>query len=209
MHKLARWAGVISLAGFLVLAILVHFFPILRPDIMISQELQEEGGKNILPVMAAISFFGTPLVASLSIILTSAVFLALSYKREAVLILATFIADGIDALIKLIINRPRPGPNFVQVIQHLTDPSFPSGHVVHYVVFFGSLYVVIHSIWKPGKAMAACFSGVFIALVGSISLSRVYLGTHWPTDVLGGYMLGFIMLWLMLHTYFRGHSNQT
>lgn len=156
-----------------------------------------------MPLMADISFFGTPWVASISILLASLIFFILSYKREALFVLGIFVADGAGVLTKFAINRPRPGSNFVEIFQKLTDPSFPSGHVIHYVVFFGFLSAVVYSIWRPGKLGTVCLSILSIALIVSISISRVYLGAHWPTDVLGGYMFGFVMLWLMLHLYFQ------
>jgi membrane-associated phospholipid phosphatase len=106
-------------------------------------------------------------------------------------------------LVKLIVGRPRPDGSFVQILQNATDPSFPSGHVVHYVVFFGFLYVVLFSLWRPGKLAKMIVSIAFFGLVGSISFSRVYLGVHWATDVIGGYLFGFSMLWILLHFYFK------
>ena len=202
IHKLARSAALVSVAGFLVLTVLVYFFPIFSPDIIISHIVQENTGRQALPLMASISFFGIPWVASVSIVVASLIFALLSYRREALFMLAIFLADGAVVLIKSFVNRPRPGPGLVEVLQQMGDSSFPSGHVVHYIVFFGFIYVVTYSLWKPHK-IEAIWSFVAVAsLVVSVSLSRVYLGAHWPTDVIGGYLLGFMMLWLMLHMYF-------
>ncbi len=214
VRKIARKAALASFVGFFLLGVLVYFFPILKPDVAISKELQEDwlnglpvSKQVIQPFMAMVSFFGAPWVASASILSASVVFFLLSYQREAMFVLGTFAADSVNMLIKFIINRPRPGPSFVEVLQEMTDPSFPSGHVVHYVVFFGFLYVVVLSLWKPRKRTGFVVSFVFFGLVIFISLSRVYLGAHWATDVLGGYLLGFAMLWSMLHFYFRGRET--
>ncbi len=211
VRKIARKAALVSFVGFFLLGVIVYFFPVLKPDVAISQELQEDwlnglpaGRQALQPFMAMVSFFGAPWVASISIIFVSFIFLIFSYQREAMFILGTFVADSINVIIKFIIDRPRPGPSFVEVLQRFTDPSFPSAHVVHYVVFFGFLYVVVLSLWRPRKWAGIAISFVFLALIISVSISRVYLGAHWATDVLGGYMLGFAMLWSLLHFYFRG-----
>lgn len=207
VRKIARKAALASFAGFFLLGVIVYFFPVLKPDVAISRELQEDVPAVLQPFMAMVSFFGASWVASASILSASVVFFLLSYQREAMFVLGTFAADSVNMLIKFIINRPRPSSSFVEVLQKMTDPSFPSGHVVHYVVFFGFLYVVVLSLWKPRKRTGFVVSFVFFGLVIFISLSRVYLGVHWATDVLGGYMLGFAMLWSMLHFYFRGRET--
>ncbi len=206
IRKSARRVAFASTILFLVLAAVVHIFPVSKTDVAISQEIQE-GSPALAPFMAFISFFGIPWVASLCIISASLIFFFLSYRREAFFTLTAFLADAANSAAKLVIARPRPTQSFVNVLQKLNDPSFPSGHVVHYVVFFGFVYVVMLSLWKPPGWLWTLITILFCGLVFGISLSRMYLGVHWATDVLGGYMAGFTMLWVILHLYFRGRPD--
>lgn len=208
MRKVARVSALASIIFFCLLGFSIYLYPVLKFDVQISKNIQAIGTpKNLGPLMAAVSFSGKPLVASASILIVSALFFLFSYRREALFVLAAFVADGINSLIKLLIDRPRPSEGFVQVLERLNDPSFPSGHVVHYVVFFGFLYVISFFMWKFSRTTQIAISAVFFALILSVALSRVYLGAHWPTDVLGGYLEGFVFLWLMLHWYTKGNPR--
>lgn len=193
--------------AFVALGIIVSFFPVIHSEIAISLELQESEWNVAQPFLAWVSFFGIPSVAFVSVVLASLVFFFFSYRREAVFVLATFVADGLNAVMKYIIDRPRPTTNVVEVLQKLTDPSYPSGHVVHSIVFFGFLYAVLLSFWKPKRWIFLTTSALFLFLVVSVSVSRIYLGAHWATDVLGAYFFGFGMLWLILFLYFRGKQS--
>lgn len=192
---------IFSIIGAIILAIVVHLHPVLIMDIRISNEIQESRSISLLPVMQFVSVFGEPLVAICVTIVTSALFYFASYKREAIFTLATFVADGINGLVKLAIYRPRPSDTLVIVYQKLTDPSFPSGHVVHYVVFFGFLVVAMVELKKLPKILRAFLISISLALIVSISVSRIYLGAHWATDVIGGYLVGYVLLSVLLYFY--------
>jgi undecaprenyl-diphosphatase len=104
-------------------------------------------------------------------------------------------------LMKILIHRARPTPEDAKILSTFTQSSFPSGHVVHYVVFFGFLIAAmivnknISSFWRIFVGILSAF------LILTVSISRIYLGAHWATDVLGGYLFGFIYLGIMLKFY--------
>ncbi|MGA7669594.1 MAG: phosphatase PAP2 family protein, partial [Nitrolancea sp.] len=95
---------------------------------------------------------------------------------------------------KLVIRRPRPDDPRIRIVEaDIRDTSFPSGHTLHYVTFWGFLaYLGTTSVHnrRIGRVIAA-FSAAVIGLVGP---SRVYLGHHWLTDVIASYLLGFAYL---------------
>jgi undecaprenyl-diphosphatase len=98
-------------------------------------------------------------------------------------------------------GRFRPGvsyvPNLIPEIRHPFQRwSYPSGHAITSVVVYGALAYLL---WVDGKGTESSkrfrrwrvpFLIAVMVLVGGIGFSRVYLGVHWPTDVLGGWLVG-------------------
>lgn len=184
----------------LLLTTFVHFFPASLLDIAVSREVQEQ--VTLLPVMRVISVFGTPLVGGLMVIGIAALFAVFSYRREALFTLLTLIAVGCNVPLKLAVNRPRPSESVVQVFEKHSTPSFPSGHVVFYTIFFGFLAIAIWHVRNLADPLKATISTVCLLLVILVSLSRVFLGAHWVTDVIGGYIFGSLLLGVLLTFYF-------
>lgn len=118
----------------------------------------------------------------------------LGLRTEGLLGVASSVLAGlIGGAIKLIIGRVRPSDQYVHVVNHLGNYSFPSGHVIQYTTLFGFAFYVILVTWRGGaiRAVALTLLALLVVLVGP---SRVYLGQHWPSDVLGAYL--FAGLWL-------------
>jgi undecaprenyl-diphosphatase len=116
-------------------------------------------------------------------------------KTEAIIcILATAGSALSGSLIKILIDRPRPSADLVHVWFKLLDNSFPSGHVLVFTVFFGFLLYLLFN--KPKRNVKGMlFSILFFFFIVAIGISRIFLGAHWASDVLGGYLLG--ILWLI------------
>ncbi|MGI9149732.1 MAG: phosphatase PAP2 family protein [Chloroflexota bacterium] len=112
---------------------------------------------------------------------------------EALWLVATQIASLVDMLLKLVVNRPRPSHDLVGVLAPLSDSSFPSGHTVQYTALFGCAFFLIYVLAKrsSSRTIALTLLCVPIVLVGP---SRLYLGQHWLSDVLGGYAVAVLFL---------------
>ena len=93
----------------------------------------------------------------------------------------------------MFIQRPRPAGNLVEVFEVLETYSFPSGHVMMYMILFGFVWYVAYTLLRRSwqRSLLLGLFGSFIALVG---ISRIYLGQHWASDVLGAYLLGSVIL---------------
>ncbi|MGB8644819.1 MAG: phosphatase PAP2 family protein [Anaerolineae bacterium] len=143
----------------------------------------------------------TPLAEILCGLIILFVFV-IGLRWEAVAL--TFAGVGVGALgglVKVIVQRPRPTASLVNVYALLSDPSFPSGHVLLFTAFLGFLFFMLYTLvpHSTRRTLGLVLFGALIALVG---VSRVYLGEHWPSDVLGAYLLG--SLWLALTIYLYG-----
>jgi membrane-associated phospholipid phosphatase len=113
------------------------------------------------------------------------------WRGAAALALAVLGTQAAVAIGKALITRPRP-PDEVAIL----DPSgwsFPSGHSASAVALYLMLALVATSLWRGRLRPAVAFgaAGTIVALVG---LSRVYLGAHYPTDVLAGWLVGGILV---------------
>jgi undecaprenyl-diphosphatase len=115
-------------------------------------------------------------------------FLMLGKKREALFSAFTLLFGEVSyAVIKLLVARPRPSLWYALVPR--SGFSFPSGHSVGSVVFYGfGCYLISRMIEKKSAKAFWWFLAAFIPL--NIGLSRIYLGVHWASDVLGGWTLG-------------------
>ncbi len=174
-----------------VLAKSTPFFPI---DLQITRGIQMIGNPIFATFMSAISWPGFPPEAFVIPAFIAAFIWALGLHWEAIAALIAAISSTvIGGIVKDIIQRPRPAANLVHVFRILNSYSFPSGHVLFYVTFFGFLFFLAFALLKPSLQRTALlvFLGALILLVG---MSRIYLGQHWASDVLGAYLLGSLAL---------------
>jgi membrane-associated phospholipid phosphatase len=143
---------------------------------------------SLVTNLASPAFVG-PLVAGLAII-----FWLAARRRESLgLLLALVGSLGLSLLFKEIIQRPRPPE--AQALFH--DSSFPSGHTLVGTAVYGFLvYLVLRD--EPRRAWHWLMALPLLFLIGSIPLSRIYLGMHWPYDTLGSVALASAWLAILI-----------
>ena len=207
---------VISVASILLVAliIVVHYFPVLHIDLSISRDIQSEGStvfrKDLIYwAMVAVSWLGDMIPSGVIVVGFATLFWLYKYRKAAVFTLLSPIVVGLNAILKLIINRPRPTSALVNVVFPETNASFPSSHTVFYTVIFGFfVYMMFKATRMPMwlRILIGVFGAVMIVLV---SFSRIYLGAHWATDVLGGYIFGGILLLITVKIYNRLGQTKT
>ena len=151
--------------------------------------------------MKAISPDHRLVTAPLVVVVALALFLKGMRTESGLIVAATMVSFVTLVILKAAIARPRPPAERVRVIEEADGYSFPSGHVTHYVVFLGTLAFVLSTSVKPG-VNRWLIQGAVLAVLMVIGLSRVYLGVHWPSDVLGGYAVGAVVaagtIWVWL-----------
>lgn len=196
---------IIEFALFALLAVYVHFHPIIPVDVAITREFQENSTPWLNWLMVAVSFLGNQsIIFGALIFLTALAFWVVRLRLEALFIVGLSIVSGIiNTTIKLIVSRPRPTAQLVDIFQRATGQSFPSGHVMSYVAFWGLLFSLGLILFKRDRwwhYLLLIIPAFFVVLVGP---SRIYLGDHWASDVLGGYLFGGLLLGIALWIYLR------
>ena len=142
----------------------------------------------LLPLMQAITVLGNTLVITFITLLITVYYL-IKKNYTAMLIILTVIIGGalIDLLLKGIFERNRP-----VIVPHLVDAtswSFPSGHSVMSVVVFSAIAVTIISVTKKNIFKKYIIAGAALIFI-LVGFSRVYLGVHYPSDVVAGWLIG-------------------
>lgn len=116
---------------------------------------------------------------------------------EALWMAAASVAGGFNVLLKLAVASPRPDPAAVRVVVPDDGYGFPSGHVFGAVLVYGTIWLVLPLVagHRPGLVRAARV--VLPLFVLGVAWSRVRLGDHWPSDVLGAMIWGGAVLALL------------
>lgn len=172
-------------------------------DLHVSAWLQNRQGEMMDAVMKGFSWLGSVPIAFCMICTASLFFLVSGKKREALLIFSTVLTGAVSWTLKMLINRSRPGTDFVRVIEETHYQSFPSGHVLFYTVFFGLLSLIVYHNRKLSRAIKAVCISIFALTLIFGAVSRIYLGAHWFTDILGGMILGMAFLLLARLAYLK------
>ncbi len=194
--------------GFVLLTAFVFFFPSSLIDREFSEEVQEHHNLVLDTVMKAISWVGYLPNAPIIVISIALVFFISKYKKEALFLLFTLLSGAVSSIIKLLINRPRPSEPLVRIIVRTQQQSFPSGHVLFYVLFFGFLTLLMYEIKTIPKFIKVPVSVISLLFIFTIPYSRVYLGAHWFTDVTAGFLLGLICLYFLSVLYLRKSTSK-
>ena len=177
--------------------ILLSFREAGRPDDPVGPPWLEEAVRDITGL-------GSMIV--LVLVTAAAIFylLLIGKGREALLVLIA-VGGGqiLSSLLKLGIDRPRP-----DLVPHLVEVqtlSFPSGHAMMAAVTYLTLGSILAEI-APGRATKIYVLGVAVLITLMVGVSRIYLGVHWPSDVLAGWCAGFawaMLCWLAARHFFR------
>ncbi len=189
--------------AFIALAFFVSANPVPTFDLNISLFVQKYHSDALDKVMLGISLFGELPYSLVLVVLVAFVFYVFKYKREAFFVLSILLSGLVILGIKNIIDRPRPTEFYVRLVEINRFRSFPSGHVLSYILFFGFMILLMNklkTIPLLTRRIISYFSAFFMI---TISFSRVYLGAHWFSDTLGGLILGLICLFPLSYFYLK------
>jgi membrane-associated phospholipid phosphatase len=151
-------------------------------------------------VMQALTDLGSTLVVAPLFAVSFALLIWRRHRREA-LFLAVSVAGStaLNQSLKLIFQRPRPQLAWAQV---QPEYSFPSGHAMNSIVFYVALALIVLVLWSRRAGLVSVGLAIVLALL--IGTSRIYLGYHYFTDVVGGLLAGAAWLLIVLGAFDGG-----
>lgn len=185
-------AFLVCLIGFGVIGWLVRQPGIPRIDTATTVFLHGLASPTLDALMDSATFLGSSPVLAAVVGLAVVLLVVRRRRAEAVFIVIALVGTLVlnDGL-KLLFQRPRPGFDWAEV---WPETGFPSGHAMNSFVVYLAIALVI---WRLGGRRVGIVALVLaIVLAGSVGISRIYLGAHWLSDVIGGYLAG--ALWLLL-----------
>ncbi|ODS89987.1 MAG: PA-phosphatase [Devosia sp. SCN 66-27] len=146
------------------------------------------GSKWLEEVARDITGLGSPVVLGLIIMATAVFFRLADRGRVALFVIAATVSGAVTStLLKEFFSRPRP--DLVPHGAYVYTASFPSGHAMMAAVVYLTLGALIARVASERK-LKLYIMAVATLLAGLVGVSRVYLGVHWPTDVLAGWAAG-------------------
>ncbi|MCM3727923.1 phosphatase PAP2 family protein [Neobacillus cucumis] len=191
--------SVICIVGFSLMSLLISDHKIVHFDTIVIGAVQGMESPTLTSVMKFFTFIGSaPFVIVMSIVILFFLYKVLQHRVELILFIVTIIGSaGLNGLLKHLFHRIRP--NLHRLID-VGGYSFPSGHAMNAF----SVYVIItfllwrHIPRKWGRTLLILFSFFMILAIG---VSRIYLGVHYPSDIVGGYFASGFWLTAAIWTF--------
>jgi undecaprenyl-diphosphatase len=190
------------LSGAILFSLLARYTQLFPGDRTITRTLQNNRNPWLRRFMIAISEPGFPRIGLPLTFGIAGIFWVLRFRLESLFLLLSSSSTLLNWLVKRLIRRPRPTSELVTVARVINEPSFPSGHVMHYMNWFGLLMYFLATNWKSGRLRNLLIS-ICTALILLVGPSRVYLGAHWPSDVMAGYIYGGLWFGGLMALYLR------
>jgi membrane-associated phospholipid phosphatase len=120
----------------------------------------------------------------------------------AMWLVAALAVSLADTPVKLLVDRPRPASDLVHVSEKTASASFPSGHATAVILVYGFIFYLA-SFLIPARLLRFLVQASCLVIIVLTALQRVYVGAHWPSDVLGGFLFGGLLLALVIWSHRR------
>ena len=161
-------------------------------DLVVSRAVQSGHTPALDMVFLAATSLGNAPSLVLATVIGAGIFLRLKRRRQAKVAYLSLVAYPLNFIIKEVVRRPRPQADLIRVVFPTPGYSLPSGHAMVGMAVYGTLaylaWTYLLPKWRPNVIVLA------VALILMVGLSRVYLGVHWPSDVLLGWLAGGLIV---------------
>ena len=175
----------------IVLAVLASVYDTFPGDIVIAAAFEALRNVWLDAWFRGLTRLGDPVVATALVAGTALALMVWRRWADAAVLAFTLAPVLLNYLLKELVARPRPVHIWADL--EVATFSFPSGHAVLAIYYFGFLiYLSGELAQHPAVRRSVRFALALLVL--GVGVSRVYLGVHWPSDVIGGYLLGGLAL---------------
>ncbi|HEU5319938.1 MAG TPA: phosphatase PAP2 family protein, partial [Methylomirabilota bacterium] len=189
--RVALW--LLFALSFAVLAALASANDRFPADLWLAHRLQDiDAWAFVRAVDWAEDLGDSPLILAVAAA-AAALLAAASLRLEAALVLLALLASPLNAGVKELVDRPRPDAELIRVGGQHSDSSFPSGHADSVLVLYGLLFYFV-TLFVRRRALRLLGQAACLWVIVFTGMERVYVGAHWPSDILGGYYLGALIL---------------
>lgn len=186
---LALWLA--ALLGFAVMAGFAAAYDRFPADLWLAHRLQGiEAAAFLRALDWAEDLSDAPLIAVVWVAGAAALW-ALTGPWRALLLIGGMGGWLLNGAVKALIQRPRPSPELVEVSHPASGYSFPSGHAEASMILYGLLFYFAGLIRQRPLRLLVRAASLWVVLFDG--MERVQVGAHWPSDVLGGFLLGGII----------------
>ncbi|TCD46055.1 phosphatase PAP2 family protein [Streptococcus sp. X16XC17] len=185
---------------FVILGYAIKFYPeqLVGFDSTIQNAVRGDFPELATAFFTKITLLGNTVSVLAICIVLAGIFYYKKWKAESYLMLASFAVMGVvSTALKYLYQRPRPS---IPWLMDTVGYSFPSWHTASTMMVAGAIIIVLQGRMKAGVGRLVL--QVLLVLVAVlVALSRVYLGMHYPTDLIGGWLLALTLLWMMYPIY--------
>jgi undecaprenyl-diphosphatase len=211
MQNNSKFKLIIGLLAILaiILSVFARFIAVFPGDIFLMRNLQSTDNEFFFFFMRSVSFLFGGLGSILLIVIIGGFVWWRIGRMEGLLIPFTGLLTFFSEALKLVINRGRPTEDIIlhtpatAAFKAVSDEpynGFPSGHAFFAILILGLVAYFLFITIKKRSLRIFSLAGL-IALMILVGVSRVYLGEHWPSDVLGGYLIGGVFLTAIIWFY--------
>ena len=191
--------GVMMVVGVLLIVAAGFLFALLAEVVMEGQTasadraillwMDRQSTPTLTILAQEVTALGSGIVVWMVVLVSSAFLWVSKHRYSVALLWVAMIGSGIlSSSLKAFFDRPRPDV-FPWKVPYAGEASFPSGHSMTAMVGYATLAYLIARL-EPSKTLRRMTFAVAAMVIVAIGLSRMYVGVHWPSDVLGGFAMG-------------------
>lgn len=198
MTRIHFWwySMIVSLVLFICMTSAIYFDLLVSFDQTIIYFIQGFETPILTTIFTSFTHFGSIIGTLIVFFILLFIFLKLKWRAESIILTAvTLSTPFINSLLKSILQRPRPDLN---LLIEIGGYSFPSGHTMYAVSLYGITLVLLLFKFKK-LSERILFTILIIFMITMITVSRVYLGVHYPSDIIGGI---FVSVWIISITFY-------